>query len=725
MKNDHKIKLIAASLMLAASFGATAGLGGLNVQSHLGEPFSGTITVTGDEAKTLLNGGKASVSNSNLRVGVRKSGDKAVVTVRSSKPVQDPILIFQVGVGSQSREYTAIIDPAGYNGKTDGATRVAAERHAADSAGQDNDRRAARGRINRALRAEREEQSARRTGQVRKSDVRSDKKASKPVVKNAIQPKRPAANTGRHLVRSGETVSGIARHIRPQGLTVEQTIQALVNANPTVFIDNDADRMLAGKVLNIPSAAELKRLAGQPLPERSAEEAGESTVATPPVVASDVQPAPAATVETENTAAQTVPAQQEQASAAASSAAAGVAAETAASAAEAPASETAVAASEPDTAVSSAAATAQPEPQPAQEEGGLWKWLLLGGAALLALYLISKLLGKRSGGTPDDAAVAAESVDVAKAAPVATETDRAKAAASDEELAVEDDFSDDIFFTEVDSTPAAKKDSVNLDLSTLDNQQSGILSGAVTRDEETEKRRDIDWDTVESTESVYEPDPETPFAAATVAQGAKQDVVTAEPVVETFSAAEPVTKTATKAQEQEAWDFFADTAETAANTTDKPADQTTSSRPVADDKPLEFTAPQSDNLAEADKKVILESDEAVANPFDIQPDETLVVQDNEDLAASANQVETATADEFIKWEEISVADDAEKSRRESGFISESVGMTAPLEAKYELAKMYVEIGDPEAARETLQELLEEAHGSILTKAKAMLKELDA
>ena len=26
-------------------------------------------------------------------------------------------------------------------------------------------------------------------------------------------------------------------------------------------------------------------------------------------------------------------------------------------------------------------------------------------------------------------------------------------------------------------------------------------------------------------------------------------------------------------------------------------------------------------------------------------------------------------------------------------------MTAPLEAKYDLAKMYIEIGDPEAARE--------------------------
>ena len=43
---------------------------------------------------------------------------------------------------------------------------------------------------------------------------------------------------------------------------LDQTIQALVNANPDVFIDNNANRMLAGKVLNIPNrVANCKRLA--------------------------------------------------------------------------------------------------------------------------------------------------------------------------------------------------------------------------------------------------------------------------------------------------------------------------------------------------------------------------------------------------------------------------------------------------------------------------------
>ena len=118
------MKLIAVSVALMTSFSAVAGLGGLNVQSNLGEPFSGSITVTGDEAKALLNGGKATVSNGNLRTSVRKSGDKAIISIRSSQPIQDPVLIFQIGAGSQSREYTAIIDPADYASKPDGSSRA-------------------------------------------------------------------------------------------------------------------------------------------------------------------------------------------------------------------------------------------------------------------------------------------------------------------------------------------------------------------------------------------------------------------------------------------------------------------------------------------------------------------------------------------------------------------------------------------------------------------------
>ena len=46
LKQHHSIKVIAASLLTAASFQAFAGLGSLSVHSALGEPFSGSIVVT-------------------------------------------------------------------------------------------------------------------------------------------------------------------------------------------------------------------------------------------------------------------------------------------------------------------------------------------------------------------------------------------------------------------------------------------------------------------------------------------------------------------------------------------------------------------------------------------------------------------------------------------------------------------------------------------------------
>ena len=50
----------------------------------------------------------------------------------------------------------------------------------------------------------------------------------------------------------------------------------------------------------------------------------------------------------------------------------------------------------------------------------------------------------------------------------------------------------------------------------IDNSQAGILSGAVTHDVETEQRRYADWDNIESTESVYEPEPENPYQPVSV-----------------------------------------------------------------------------------------------------------------------------------------------------------------------------------------------------------------
>ena len=637
------------------SISASAGLGGLNVQSHLGEPFTGSITVTGEEAHALLNGGKATISNGNLRAAVRKSGDKAVVTIRSSKAIKDPVLVFQVGVGAQSREYTAIIDPAGYDSKDAASVRI---RPATESQSSEPTRNAQQPAT------KNNKAAGNQIAQARK-DVQ--RKVEKKQVQTASAKNDTASRSGRqHLVRTGETLIAIASSIRPQGMTLDQTIQALVNANPDVFIDNNANRMLAGKVLNIPNRSELQRLAASaPVKTNTAAEKGNETANATEAKTEKPVAQPEAQTEAQVKDAGVNTQQQEevkQASAEQTEQAASAAVnENAAS--TVPASDVQdvmasdvqenVVASEPVATTDSVA-----EQTESESDGNLWKWLLAGGAALIAAWLLLKAAGKRKD-EPEAAPVSRKDEEkavrknVAASAAAVAATKVTPSEKTQDGLFIEDDFEDDVVINEVEESSNIIDD-VKLDLGKIDNSQAGILSGAVTHDVETEQRRHADWDNIESTESVYEPEPENPYQPVSVVM------------------------------------------------------------PERNEEPLEFTVETPEN-----------SDDH-ALPFDVKQDQDVQIQETkEEVEKEEAASEFVIEEGALEWgaEDVSVA--ADKSNSERGFVSESVGMTAPFEAKYDLAKMYIEIGDPEAARETLQGLIEEAEGDILHKAQKLMKELGA
>ena len=637
------------------SLSASAGLGGLNVQSHLGEPFTGSITVTGEEAQALLNGGKATISNGNLRAAVRKSGDKAVVTIRSSKAIKDPVLVFQVGVGAQSREYTAIIDPAGYDSKDAASVRIRPVTESQSSEPTRNAQQPA---------TKNNKAAGNQIAQARK-DVQ--RKVEKKQVQTASAKNDTASRSGRqHLVRTGETLIAIASSIRPQGMTLDQTIQALVNANPDVFIDNNANRMLAGKVLNIPNRSELQRLAASaPVKTNTAAEKGNETANATEAKTEKPVAQPEAQTEAQVKDAGVNTQQQEevkQASAEQTEQAASAAVnENAAS--TVPASDVQdvmasdvqenVVASEPVATTDSVA-----EQTESESDGNLWKWLLAGGAALIAAWLLLKAAGKRNDeleeapvSRKDEEKVVQKNVAASAAAVAATKVTPSEK--TQDGLFIEDDFEDDVVINEVEESSNIIDD-VKLDLGKIDNSQAGILSGAVTHDVETEQRRHADWDNIESTESVYEPEPENPYQPVSVVM------------------------------------------------------------PERNEEPLEFTVETPEN-----------SDDH-ALPFDVKQDQDVQIQETkEEVEKEEAASEFVIEEGALEWgaEDVSVA--ADKSNSERGFVSESVGMTAPLEAKYDLAKMYIEIGDPEAARETLQGLIEEAEGDILHKAQKLMKELGA
>ncbi len=546
MKNNRRIKLIAASVALAASLQAHAGLSGLDVRSNLDEPFSGSITVTGEEAKALLGGGSVTVSEKGLTAKVHKLGDKAVIAVSSAQAVRDPVLVFRIGAGAQVREYTAILDPVGYSPKTKSALSD--------------------GKTHRKTAPTAESQENQNAKALRKTDKKDSANAAV----------KPAYNGKTHTVRKGETLKQIAAAIRPKHLTLEQVADALLKANPNVSAHG---KLRAGSVIQIPGFSKIKaetprKIKPEPTPPKTAKpQAAPVPSETPkPAVAAKPAGKPAsAPAETEMPASAkhrpeaasvpsetpkpagkpaSVPAETEMpAPAKHRPETASVPSEAPEPAAESAPQEAAASATAAEPAgeiaaepVAEPAGKVAPEPvaEPAgqaaaeeETESGLFDGLfgvsytlLLagGGAALIALLLLLRLARTKRARRTEESALAegAESgpdgasddgieitfseTEIPTASETAPQPDGNAPLALDEEA--EQTLSAEQTFDVGADTPSGH---IDLDFDSLETAQNGIVSGALTRDEETQNRENADWNTVESTDSVYEPETPNPY----------------------------------------------------------------------------------------------------------------------------------------------------------------------------------------------------------------------
>ncbi|RGA50678.1 T cell stimulation protein TspA [Neisseria meningitidis] len=815
LKNNRQIKLIAASVAVAASFQAHAGLGGLNIQSNLDEPFSGSITVTGEEAKALLGGGSVTVSEKGLTAKVHKLGDKAVIAVSSEQAVRDPVLVFRIGAGAQVREYTAILDPVGYSPKTKSALSD--------------------GKTHRKTAPTAESQENQNAKALRKTDKKDSANAAV----------KPAYNGKTHTVRKGETVKQIAAAIRPKHLTLEQVADALLKANPNVSAHG---RLRAGSVLHIPNLNRIK--AEQPKPQTAKPKAETASMPSEPSKQATVEKpvekpeakvaAPEAKAEKPAVRPEPVPAAN---TAASETAAESAPQEAAASAIDTPTDETGNAVSEPVEQVS-----AEEETESGLFDGlfgGSYTLLLAGGgAALIALLLLLRLAqSKRARRTEesvpeeepdlDDAADDGIEITFAEVETPATPEPAPKNDVNDT-LALDGESEEELsakqtFDVETD-TPSNR---IDLDFDSLAAAQNGILSGALTQDEETQKRADADWNAIESTDSVYEPETFNPYNPVeividtpepeSVAQTAEnkpetvdtdfsdnlpsnnhigtEETASAKPASPSglagfLKASSPETileKTVAEVQTpEELHDFLKvyetdAVAETAPETPDfnaaaddlsallqpaeAPSVEENITETVAETPDFNATADDLSALLQPSKVPAVEENvtETVAETPDfnataddlsalLQPSEVPAVEENaaetvaDDLSAllqpaeapaveeNATEITLETPDsntseadalpdflkdgeeETVDWS-IYLSEENIPNNADTGFPSESVGSDAPSEAKYDLAEMYLEIGDRDAAAETVQKLLEEAEGDVLKRAQALAQEL--
>ncbi|GHD59201.1 hypothetical protein GCM10007350_10320 [Jeongeupia chitinilytica] len=223
-----------------------AGLGKLNVVSGLGQPFRAEIDLTSvqpGEADSLAVSLASPEGYANAQVpyppsslGLRFNIDKRAngqyfVLVTSSQAVSEPFLGLLVELnwasGRIQREYSALIDPVGYGSGSSGSVelpgRVVSKGGASSGA----------------------------AGSSKTSKVAPSKSPAATPSQQPPAEKSEKAEGDAYTVRSGDTLSSVARKVQGDGVSYEQVLVSLYRANPSAF-DGNMNRLKRGKILRIP-----------------------------------------------------------------------------------------------------------------------------------------------------------------------------------------------------------------------------------------------------------------------------------------------------------------------------------------------------------------------------------------------------------------------------------------------------------------------------------------
>lgn len=253
-------QLAAAGLIALPLMASAAGLGKLSVSSALGQPLSAEIELFAAD-KAELDSISATLASDQafrdarvepspvlptLRFAVeKKPNGKAVLKVTSTRPVNDPFIDMLVELswasGRLVREYTMLLDPPGMGGAQAAAPVTVTPAVSAPAAPQ--------------TAAPRPVAAAAEPGPAAQPPAVAPAAAVKPAP--APQPAAPE----RMQVQRGDTLLGIAKRVRPEGVSLEQTLVGLYQGNPAAFVGENMNRLKAGKTLNMPEAGKLTAIA--------------------------------------------------------------------------------------------------------------------------------------------------------------------------------------------------------------------------------------------------------------------------------------------------------------------------------------------------------------------------------------------------------------------------------------------------------------------------------
>ena len=210
-------------LLLNSTAAMAVGFGEITLKSALNEPLEAEIalTNTGSVEEGMLLAQLASpaafteagvsrdsyLTQLNFLVTRDAAGDR-VIQVSSTEPVTEPYMAFLVELewpsGRMMREYTLLLDLPDYSGR---AAPAAVQQSTADAV----------------------------------TSPGSDSQFTGP----------------EHRVVVGDTLWNVAKRLRPQGMTILQTMDALYSQNPKAFVNGNANNMKKGAVLRLPTKTDI------------------------------------------------------------------------------------------------------------------------------------------------------------------------------------------------------------------------------------------------------------------------------------------------------------------------------------------------------------------------------------------------------------------------------------------------------------------------------------
>lgn len=267
----HKSKLkqisLAVCLALMPVSVFAAGLGKLNVNSGLGEPLSAeiellsltpdeiaslTAIVAPEEAYAIQGIPRLSIHN-NIKVELSKASDGSpILKLNSAQPVSDPYLDMLIQVdwssGRLLREYTILLDPPEYKVAIKEATTqpesIINKPASVSSNIPQTSSQVGEGQVNAGL-----------TPDSKSKKIKAPALKVKPEAHpeaESVSPEAVEVTTQR-----GDSLAAIARENQIEGVSLEQMLVGLYEANKHAFVDSNMNRLKVGQIIKMPAKDSL------------------------------------------------------------------------------------------------------------------------------------------------------------------------------------------------------------------------------------------------------------------------------------------------------------------------------------------------------------------------------------------------------------------------------------------------------------------------------------